>query len=219
MTFESKYVAGSNAAAGMLRHLLATCRQDGEHPTNRVHSVYFDTPDLDALGAVDNGDYLKTKVRVRWYADTEGESGTAFVESKRKVGARRDKQRVPLPDLEQSSPLHHSCWLGIPQRLRLAGHALPSGLMQPTLHISYRRHRFVEPATGLRLALDTDIRIVRANLRFNALAGLASAPAPLLVFEAKGGLRRLPAALAFIRRLGARRQSFSKYGLWNHLMS
>lgn len=217
MSFESKYVAASHIAPQMLRRLEASCRADGEHPTNRVHSVYFDTPQLEAIAEVDNGDYHKLKIRLRWYTDAGGAATTGYLECKRKRGPQRAKGRVAVPDFDSELPLHDGRWLRLPPRLATAGHPIPRGQLQPTLHISYRRHRFVEPLTGMRLALDSNIRVVRANRRFSALAAIAAVPAPFMVFEAKGDQRRLPPTLAFVRAFGARRQSFSKYGLWSDL--
>ena len=73
--------------------------------------------------------------------------------------------------------------------------------------------------TGLRLALDTDIRFLRMHPRLAHAAAITRQAADRIVFEAKGSQRELPPTLRFITALGARRQSFSKYGLWLDLVT
>jgi hypothetical protein len=219
VSFESKYVSQSSAVPMLLERLAACCRVDAEYPANRVHSVYFDSPDLRAMAEVDNGDFHKAKVRVRWYEEMDGSRSGAFLECKRKVGVRRVKARYPLPDLEVSLPLHHPRWIEVPRNLLADGAELPGGLLQPTLHITYTRHRFVEPLSGLRLALDAQLRAARVHPRFARSGAIAGRPAPVAVFEAKGDTRRLPETLRFVRSFGARRRAFSKYGLWNELLT
>lgn len=214
MSFESKYVTHNRAAPLLLERLRKSFAPDGEHPVNQVHSVYFDTPALDAVAEVDNGDLHKAKVRLRWY----GDDGPAFLECKRKLGPMRDKARVRADAFPRDLPLHDARWLQLPERLRRQGAELPPGLLQPSLHISYRRHRFVEPTHDLRIALDQDIRAVAVHPRFARIQPIAGRVAPWMVFEVKGDTRRLPPPLRFVPAMGARRQAFSKYGLWNELL-
>ena len=203
----------------LLGRLAAACPVDGDHPTNRVHSVYFDGQEMSAMDEVANGDYLKAKVRVRWYEGDSGRASSAFLECKRRGGSRRHKDRIPLPELTPTLPLHHPAWHAIPHQLRTIGVELRHGLLQPTLHVSYRRHRFVEPLTKLRLALDVDIRCARMHPRLARAAAITRQAADRIVFEAKGSQRELPPTLRFITTLGVRRRSFSKYGLWLDLVT
>ena len=74
------------------------CRRDPEFPAAVVWTIYYDTPALVSLGEKINSDYLKRKIRVRWYSDLEGRvSGPAFVEAKLRMGTRRSKVRARLP--------------------------------------------------------------------------------------------------------------------------
>ena len=43
-----------------------------------------------------DSDYLKTKVRVRWYGPGDSRASTVFAEVKHRIGNRRDKVRVML---------------------------------------------------------------------------------------------------------------------------
>src|SRR5918999_4918130 len=76
------------------QRLESLCRPDPEFPSALVWTIYYDTPALDSLGEKINSDYLKRKIRVRWYSDTSGRvTGPAFVEAKSRVGNRRFKVR------------------------------------------------------------------------------------------------------------------------------
>ena len=80
------------------RRLDSLCRRDPEFPAAVVWTIYYDTPALASLGEKINSDYLKRKIRVRWYSDLEGRvSGPAFVEAKLRLGTRRSKVRARLP--------------------------------------------------------------------------------------------------------------------------
>jgi hypothetical protein len=170
-------------------------------------------PDWQHLGEKLNGDYLKTKVRVRWYSDlgTRRPVGNAFLELKVKIGALRHKLRletdIPAARLAVI-PLDSREMLRLPRLLRLEGVPL-SGSLIPVFEISYTRRRFVEPTTRLRLSLDTDIRVSRTNGA--RLPDARPFPSRQAVFEMKGELDDLPACLADLRKLGCRKQAFSKY--------
>ena len=74
---ERKYVLPqprTAAAAGWLRH---ACRPAAEFADGIVTSCYFDTPDLEAYFGSADGEWEKTKVRVRWY-DEQRVPGTGF---------------------------------------------------------------------------------------------------------------------------------------------
>ena len=78
------------------------CLRDAAFYRGPIISLYYDTPSLDFYREARNGDYLKTKVRLRWYQNVFTSSGQmvdCFFEIKRKRGALRHKQRqaVTLP--------------------------------------------------------------------------------------------------------------------------
>src|SRR5687768_4397655 len=80
------------------RRLESLCHRDPEFPAAVVWTIYYDTPALGSLGEKINSDYLKRKIRVRWYSDLEGRvSGPAFVEAKLRLGTQRSKVRARLP--------------------------------------------------------------------------------------------------------------------------
>jgi hypothetical protein len=187
---------------------------DPGHPGGVVHSLYYDTPDLELYLQKRNSEYLKFKVRLRWY----GEAGAmppdqripCFLEVKRKIGAARRKRRTTA-DLPAAvlagSPFDSS------EVAALAGVALENGFpgqrtLVPMALIRYRRLRFVDPSTGARVAIDWEIGCRAVNPAF------LPAEAPVVlgtgVLEVKGTARHLPPSLEPIAFL-LTKSSFSKY--------
>jgi len=208
---EIKFAVPTSAAGPLRAWVAAVCRPDTRHPPARVTTVYFDTPDLALLSEKINSDYLKTKVRVRWYGASDSRPSAVFAEVKHRVGNRREKARVIVdaaaPDLTRW-PLHDPRWPRLLAGLRAAAPALPAHLV-PVLSLTYTRHRFDDPASGARITIDSEIRAGAVNIAM--VQGHAPVALGESVFEYKSRAFDLPAHLAPIVRFGARRQAFSKY--------
>lgn len=194
------------------RRLNSVCRRDPQFPSAIVWTIYYDAPGLASLGEKMNSDYLKRKIRVRWYSDLNGRAaGPAFVEAKLRLGTRRSKVRVRVPYPAEEIAhwnLQDPRLLGLPLLLREHG-ILGQSSWQPVMLIRYRRDRFIEPLTQSRVCLDTDISAAAFNTRFGPLTD----PSPLAtaVLEVKGPGDELPAALRPLLALGMHKRSFSKY--------
>jgi hypothetical protein len=210
---ELKFVLPASRADMARRWIEALCVRDPKFPDADVSTVYYDTPALAALDEKLNSDYLKTKVRVRWYAEPgRGAAGPAFVELKRRIGSRREKIRARLDvpaEAIAGRPLDDPIFQALPRALPASAGALAGPAWQPMLELTYRRRRFVDPASGARLSLDTGIAVVRLNHRF--LSARNMGPLPLAVVEVKGFEDTLPGRLQPLLALGARKQSMSKY--------
>ena len=170
-----------------------------------------DAPGLDCLAEKRNSDYLKTKVRLRWYRVAGRCADTAFLETKSRLGLRREKRRVKLP-FTSAWPTRGSLDVpslrGMSRLLRSEGVAALEDY-RPALLVRYRRQRFIEPRTGIRVNLDTDIRapaVSRARRLFPV-----PLPLQLTVFECKGQRDHLPESLRALTAFGFRRSSFCKY--------
>jgi hypothetical protein len=206
---ETKYALPA-AMAGPARQLLAgTCLREEPHARSRVETIYFDDRELSSAAEKLASDYLKTKVRLRWY---DG-AGPVLLEVKRRFGTRREKTRIPCPvdgtELSRGG-LAAAALCGVREELLRRGFEPPADLA-PALRLSYDRDRFVDPATGVRLSLDTAI-VARERARWCGPGiGIAGAESPVAIVECKGGSRELPPAVAALASLGARRGSFSKY--------
>ena len=208
-THELKYVVPAAAAGSVEAWLAAVSGPERDRPPAYVFTVYFDTPGLALLDQKRNSDYLKIKVRIRWYGTLDGRpGGAAYSEVKQRVGNRREKHRVRLGTdaaVLAKWPLADPRWMGLLAPLR-AFARLPPRLL-PTLALRYRRSRYIEATS--RLALDQQIPVTAAHPHL--AAGHLPAWLPLGVFECKGPESELPARLGPIVRFGARRSSFSKY--------
>ena len=211
-TFESKFIAERWRAASARQWLHVICRPDPAFPTGTVFTIYYDTPALDCLREKQNSDYLKTKVRLRWYRLEDRVSDSAFLEIKSRFGTRREKFRLPLPHQEAwptRGSLHVPSLQTVPRHLRAAGIAVPDHY-RPVLLVRYQRYRFIERLTGLRASLDTNISAPAVS--WGAQLVPCPLPLPHCVFEFKGPRDHLPETLRPLTTFGFRKSSFSKYG-------
>lgn len=206
---ELKFTLPPERASAVLNWLDQNCAPEEPYPEGSVTSVYFDTIDWMHLREKANSDYLKSKLRVRWYDTLD--TATAYTEVKRKIGSQRAKKRKPLAvpaATFAARGLDDAAWLTIPVDAPGLG-LIPKGPMYPALTIAYHRRRYIEPALGLRLNLDCQIAVTAVNpsmLPSGTPVGL-----PVAVFEAKGDIDRLPPSLYPITQLGGRRRAYSKY--------
>lgn len=212
---EHKYVTSNIMSTQVIGWLQRACLKDHEFPEGMVSSVYYDTGEWHFLGEKINSDYLKTKVRVRWYSDINNEkhSDNSFIEAKFKIGGRREKLRAKT---HYSGNNLLSISLSDPEFLKIPPLLYPEGFVSkqtlyPVYQISYKRQRFIEPVTGTRICFDYDISTPRVNplmvVKFNHFM-LQKA-----VFEIKGHLTELPAHLRPLTYFGLKRSSFSKYSM------
>jgi hypothetical protein len=194
------------------RMLDALCRRDPEYPAAFVWTAYYDTPDLESLGEKIDSDYVKAKIRLRWYSELGGQpAGPAFIESKRRLGTLRDKVRVQVPydasDLARWD-LQDARLRDLPPLLRPHG-ILLEGDWCPLLLLRYRRDRYVHAVSGVRVCLDSDITPVAVNRRF--VPTFDQRPLAFGVLEIKGFTEELPVPLQPLLRLDARKRSVSKF--------
>ena len=216
---ETKYTLENARAPLVAAWLDARCHADPQYPSATVHSVYYDTRDFRSVREKQNSDYLKSKVRLRWYADADGKCvGNAFLEVKLRIGSRRQKHRVETEwpgAWVADQPLTSRDLLELANTLHTSG-VHPGIRIEPALEVVYERRRYIEPATGDRLSLDSEIRVPRTNP--NLLPPANPAPLRTAVFESKSLDGELAAGLRPLVDLGLRKSSFSKYAsLFQHV--
>lgn len=216
---EKKYIISTRHAALAETVLRAHCRPDPDFAKGSVHSVYYDSLDLQFLTEKIDSTYLKAKVRLRWYGDWKfhADPGPAFLETKIKEGGKQRKIRLrvePDGNTLASLPLTAPELTALPALLARRGVGLGAGL-RPAFTISYRRLRFVDPMTGTRVALDRDIHVPKSNL---ASLGPGYGALPVAVIETKGAANTLPPYLAPLVAMGLKPDSFSKYLHCYHLL-
>jgi len=211
---ELKYLIGNQRSGSVLQWLKYNFRLDPQYPAGVVNSIYFDTRDWQSLGEKINSDYLKTKIRLRWYAEIDGShpNDQSFAEVKYKIGYKRKKWRIQAPfsgsnlaDIDLQNPV----LLRIPQLLKSHGIRIDRAHF-PVYRIEYKRFRFLEPLHGGRICFDKDIHIPQVNPM--AIARQYPLALQTAVFEYKGASTDLPYSLFPLMKLGLRKASFSKYG-------
>ncbi len=212
---EAKYAGPAHLAPLLIRMLDRLCLPDGEYPSGVISSIYYDTNDWKFLGEKRDSDYLKTKVRLRWYSDptAKGRDGPqqSFAEVKYRVGSKRMKYRLPTQltaEFLDATSLTVPDLYVVPELLARCGAAIPA-LLYPAFVVRYRRHRYVEKVTNARVSIDFDIGAPKTNPRM--IANPRPCYLPQAVFEVKGSSRALPESIGSVLRLGFRSAAFSKY--------
>jgi hypothetical protein len=196
--------------------LRQVCRPDKEYPKDRVHSLYFDTADLDQYERSASGEFRKNKVRIRWYGDNIEEQGEVpvYLELKSREGFASSKQRrkFTVPSLFLK-PVNLNRGIldkvTIIQTLAEFGHFLEKPL-KPIILISYLRYRLNEMQTGVRVSFDYDIRASIVAPELGRQEGEIRLPNG--VIEVKGPSLELPITLRRMRLLDVDWSRFSKYG-------
>jgi len=190
------------------------CAPDPAYQHNVIKSLYFDTRRLKALHEKDESEFLKCKVRVRWYTDTENTSCSeyAFLEIKSKQGHRSFKKRFRLDiDVEELNryPVETGYRLDLKALADDEDWHQFSG-MHPLVVIRYVRRRFIEMASGLRVSMDHHIGVTHANPAFPFPGGPGVLPEAIV--EVKGtDARKLPPVLHGLQAFKLRKTAFSKY--------
>lgn len=232
---ERKYLCAEGQTHAILAWLEHACLPDPRFPRAVVSSIYFDTPDLAFYREKQDGLFLRSKVRLRWYEDdgaedvlgaeglpgedgptgagrsaVRGATGDCFLEVKQKEGRVSRKLRIALPRppvLREGEPLGDDGIAALGARAGELG-CSPPGPLVPVLLVRYRRRRYVDPRSLARLSLDAGIVCTHANPAF--VLGSPPAHLAVTVLEVKGGdgaFRRSLEPLA--GRLVP--ESFSKY--------
>lgn len=210
---EKKYVLDRAHALLAQTIISAHCLPDPSFARATVHSIYFDTLDLQFLSEKIDSTYFKAKVRLRWYGDWNflPDDGPAFLEAKIKEGGLQRKVRIPMTRSGRelaALPLGSPELSSLPALLAERGVGLAASV-RPVFVICYRRMRFIDPMSGTRIALDQNIHAPRHALSCPGANG--SPMLPFAVIETKGALSSLPRYLAPLVAMGLRPDSFSKY--------
>ncbi len=216
MRYEKKFVASLDKADFALVWLNHVCLPDPVFPEGCISSIYYDTPGLSSYREKENGDYLKTKVRLRWYNPSlKNEQGQipGFLEIKMKDGWGGHKIRKEFfftPGWLDSADLGEGTLIDfIYKNVYAMGISLAEGLF-PMVNIIYERRRFICPFSGARVSLDQNIRLGQINNNF--LPDMGSVSLESAVLEVKEeGVTELP-WMDYLQSAGFRFQSFSKYG-------
>lgn len=216
---EAKFAFDERILPRVLGTVRARCQPDGKYAVGQVRSIYYDTHRWQAVDEKLNSDFLKTKIRLRHYGSLPGGTpvGNAFLEAKFKLGSCRRKLRA---ETDWSAQEVRAMDLGGPELQRVPElllqdvwglHGEPPGPLLPVFEVTYHRFRFVEPRSGARLSIDTQIQVSRVNR--SRLPAPRKLPLGRAVLEVKGEHQALPQSLADLNQLGCKREAFSKFGV------
>lgn len=218
---ELKFVCAPSSDRLVIASLDGRCARDGQFQSNYINSIYFDTLNWEFADEKAASDYLKTKVRIRWYesavskhTDTSRElqdRGGCFLEVKRKIGSTRRKSRTRLeiaPALLKSKLRQTQTLRMLQREVASLAPELSNVDLMPKIQVRYLRHRYVDRSSGSRVAYDSGI----------TGACVAAAPSERFlvrldqsVLEVKGGEQDLPINLRFLNAPYLRKAAFSKY--------
>ncbi len=213
--FERKFYLPSSAIPFALHLLGHCCPADRRYPRGIIHSVYYDTADLEHYDESEQGSRTRKKVRIRWYDSSQDTAADipVFVELKSKTGFAGSKQRKELPLSPQKLTLSAMRQGILPymQILQILSEFdyMPESMLYPTLLISYQRLRFVDPMTGSRVSLDWNIRSTIVSPALDR--GEQSLQMEGGVIEIKGQSGDLPPMLESMRLLETDWSRYSKY--------
>jgi len=217
---ELKFVCSPWSDRSVVASLGGRCQRDQNHQINRINSIYFDTLNWAFADEKAASDYLKTKIRIRWYEEDGGsaDAGRAknyspkcYLEVKRKVGSTREKARVALemkPEEITPAFLSSPDFFAIKREIAKLAPDLGNMDLMPRILVRYLRHRFIDPVSGLRIAYDSEISgtsmAMSAAERFTVRLSQS-------VLEVKGREEDLPVNLRSINMPYLRKAAFSKY--------
>lgn len=212
--FERKFFVPSSKIPFASHMLVHCCPRDRQYPEGVVNSIYYDTSDLEFFCDSDEGNYIRNKIRVRWY-DNPQLNGTipVYLELKSKNGFAGSKQRIK--HLIPSDRLHNGGlkkglidYTTLRQGLAQFGY-FPTECLLPMILISYNRLRFEDLLTGTRVSLDWNIRSTLISPLLNRQEGSLLMHGG--VIEIKGQSTDIPPAMQSIRHLGTDWSRYSKY--------
>jgi hypothetical protein len=211
--FERKFLVPKHQSAFLSDWLDHVCVPDPRFPCNVVNSLYYDTARLDLCMSKESSDFLKAKVRVRWYDDLHHPGPPIFLEAKMKEGAQVHKARVRLDhDGEELAqiPADDQALRELQARVAVLV-PFPIDLLLPVCVVSYRRKRYVDPVTGWRVSLDEDICLPAANTEGFPLTDHAHFDCAVLELKGSGPRPTLPSHLTPHVDVTVLPETFSKY--------
>lgn len=198
-------------AASLLRH---TCPPDRQYPKGIIHSLYFDTEDLEDYEDSEQGSRHRKKTRIRWYEPLLQEGDAAvFVELKIKNGFAGCKKRQMLP--VSAEILRTDEWkkgiLPAPVLLNTLAQfgVFPAERLMPVIQISYHRLRFTDLMTGARVSLDWRIESTPAASNWTGRRETLRMDGA--VVEVKGRSAELSEPLRLLKELEMDWTRYSKY--------
>lgn len=183
--YEVKFVADATRYHELERWILlnpAGFRMS--YPPRRVNNVYFDTPDLHAYAENLSGASARSKVRLRWYGETDQPQATTL-EVKRRRNRLGWKICFPGGTMDFSARPWSEIQRALRRRLPPGGQIWLDAFPQPILINRYHRQYFESPAGRLRATLDWRQTVLDQRLKPRPNLRLYSNIPDTLVLEIK----------------------------------
>lgn len=203
---------------GAYRPYLEAAAHTDERASYPILSLYFDTPSLLFYDEKNDGEMLRTKVRLRGYGVELPQLAPCFLEVKSKVDSRIIKYRK-LFDRFEPALLDPAAWRleNDPQAAQIAL-ALHRYRLRPAVQTLYRRETYETPfVRTLRLSFDSQLLALYPGQRFDRSLldderhrCLADTQ---FIFEIKSDGRLPPWILEGIRAADLQQRAISKYVL------
>lgn len=211
MEFEVKYKIDQRNILDIEYWLDRVLIPDPAYPDSIVSSIYFDSYALKSYREKLDGDYLKTKYRIRWYETPDLAQSTNFItvaQIKRKYGNLRMKESLSINPLCLHNNVIDSKKIADCQTHFNTMEYPPEEALFPIALIRYRRKRYLDQISGLRVCIDYDIEApcFSAHISSPRTVQLYNG-----VLELKGASEELPQILQPILRMGCRKTAYSKY--------
>lgn len=213
---ELKFTCEAFAADFIKRGVDSVCLADDDFSENIISSVYFDTDEWSFAMEKAASDFLKSKVRLRWYQESGNalteKSSKCYLEFKWKEGSKRMKERILMPfnGAEALNAIQQDeikSLIAEHVSIRLPEYSAYS--IKPKFVVSYSRSRYIEPFSQTRISFDRNIHaynVGRNYAQFSSKVALDEA-----VLEVKGDCEDLPIALRRIHAGALKKAAFSKY--------
>ncbi len=181
------------------------------YPPRQVNNIYFDTLTFTNLNANLDGNYERSKLRIRWYGKIIDRLKNAQFEIKHKQGLIGWKRILAIPGTLQLTKhnWHHIMAL-LKSRMKVAS-ILFQRYPVPTIINSYNRRYYTSPDKKLRLTVDTNLLAYDQQTSLRPNIQCLSLPQPYTIVEIKTHPDNVERLSHVLSHSTSRVTRFSKY--------
>jgi hypothetical protein len=209
--YEIKFVADATRYHELERWILLNpAAFHTSYPPRQVNNVYFDTPDLFAYAENLSGASSRSKVRLRWYGDTQ-QPETSVLEIKRRRNHLGWKHHYSAGPMDFENRTWRQLLSDLRRSLSPVGRIWLDESPQPVLINRYFRQYFESPEGGLRATLDFRQQVYDQRLKSRPNLRIRANLPDTLVVEIKFGRRDHALGSEVIASLPVRVSRNSKY--------
>jgi len=129
-----------------------------------INNIYFDTPGFDFFYDNVNGDYIRKKIRIRWYDETFAHQEKLTLEYKLKNGLLGDKISYPMSNIYTGKGFEF-CQMRNEIKINQLPIQVGNELLTnyPTLLNRYNREYFISDDNKCRITLDKELTFFRIH--------------------------------------------------------